>query len=62
MMAVLLFSSGLIMLMLGMIGEYIGRIFICINNSPNMLSKIQLILKEKKKNDQYHYFWTRTVC
>ncbi len=26
--------SGIIMLMLGIIGEYIGRIYICINNSP----------------------------
>ncbi len=41
MMAVILFSSGLIMLMLGMLGEYIGRIFICINNSP------QYVIKEK---------------
>ena len=41
MMDVILFSSGLIMLMLGMLGEYIGRIFICINNSP------QYVIKEK---------------
>lgn len=33
-MAVLLFIGGMIMMMLGMIGEYIGRIYICINNSP----------------------------
>ncbi|MCM1299438.1 MAG: glycosyltransferase, partial [[Eubacterium] siraeum] len=33
-MAALLFIGGMIMLMLGMIGEYIGRIYICINNSP----------------------------
>lgn len=33
-MAVILFSSGMIMLMLGMIGEYIGRIYISLNNSP----------------------------
>ena len=33
-MALLSFSSGTIMLILGMIGEYIGRIFICINDSP----------------------------
>lgn len=33
-MAVLLFSSGMIMLMLGLIGEYLGRIYICINNAP----------------------------
>ena len=33
-MAVILFSNGLIMFLLGLIGEYVGRIFICINNSP----------------------------
>lgn len=37
--AVLLFSSGLIMMMLGLIGEYIGRIYICINNSPQYVIK-----------------------
>ena len=26
--------GGLLMLMLGLIGEYIGRIYICMNNSP----------------------------
>lgn len=33
-MSVILFSSGMIMLLLGIIGEYVGRIYICINNSP----------------------------
>ncbi len=33
-MAALLFIGGIIMLMLGMLGEYIGRIYISINNSP----------------------------
>ena len=33
-MAVLLLVGGLLMVMLGLIGEYIGRIYICINNSP----------------------------
>lgn len=33
-MAALLFIGGVIMLMLGMIGEYIGRIYISINNAP----------------------------
>jgi glycosyltransferase involved in cell wall biosynthesis len=33
-MAVLLFVGGMIMMMLGMIGEYVGRIYISINNSP----------------------------
>ncbi len=40
-MAVLLFIGGIIMLMLGLIGEYIGRIYICINDSP------QYVIKEK---------------
>jgi len=34
MMAALLFIGGMIMLMLGLIGEYVGRIYISINNSP----------------------------
>ena len=33
-MAAMLFIGGIIMIMLGLIGEYIGRIYICINNSP----------------------------
>lgn len=33
-MAVILFLGGMLMLMLGLIGEYIGRIYICINQSP----------------------------
>lgn len=32
--SIMLFIGGLIMLMLGMIGEYLGRIYISINNSP----------------------------
>jgi len=36
-MAVLLFIGGLILLMLGLIGEYIGRIYICINASPQYI-------------------------
>jgi undecaprenyl-phosphate 4-deoxy-4-formamido-L-arabinose transferase len=33
-MSVLVFFGGMIMIMLGMIGEYIGRIYISMNNSP----------------------------
>lgn len=33
-MAALLLIGGILMLMLGMIGEYIGRIYISLNNSP----------------------------
>lgn len=46
-MAVLLFIGGVIMLLLGIIGEYVGRIYVCINNAP------QYVIKEKvgKIND-----------
>lgn len=33
-MSVLLFVGGMLMMMIGMMGEYIGRIYICINQSP----------------------------
>ena len=33
-MASILFIGGMLMLMLGLIGEYIGRIYISINNHP----------------------------
>lgn len=33
-MAAIVFFGGMIMLLLGMIGEYIGRIYISLNNSP----------------------------
>ncbi|MBO5093099.1 MAG: glycosyltransferase family 2 protein [Lachnospiraceae bacterium] len=34
MMSALVFIGGMIMLMLGLIGEYVGRIYISLNNSP----------------------------
>lgn len=40
-MSVLVFFGGMIMLMLGLIGEYIGRIYISLNNSP------QYVIREK---------------
>ena len=33
-MSVLLFIGGMLMLILGLIGEYVGRIYICMNQSP----------------------------
>lgn len=41
-MAVLLIIGGIIMVLLGIIGEYIGRIYICLNNSP------QYVIREVK--------------
>lgn len=44
--AVLLFIGGMLMLMIGMLGEYIGRIYICINNSPQYVIKETINLEE----------------
>lgn len=41
MMSAIVFFGGIIMLMLGLIGEYIGRIYISLNNSP------QYVIREK---------------
>lgn len=47
-MAALLFIGGIIMIMLGIIGEYIGRIYISINNSPQYVIKEMVNIKEEK--------------
>lgn len=39
MMSAIVFIGGMLMLMLGLIGEYIGRIYISINNSPQYVIK-----------------------
>jgi undecaprenyl-phosphate 4-deoxy-4-formamido-L-arabinose transferase len=44
-MAMLLFIGGSIMIMLGLIGEYLGRAYISLNNSP------QYVVREVIKND-----------
>lgn len=41
MMAAIMFIGGMLMLMLGLIGEYIGRIYVCMNESP------QYVVREK---------------
>lgn len=45
-MAATVFFGGMIMLMLGLIGEYVGRIYICLNNSP------QYVIREKLNFDE----------
>lgn len=46
-MAVLLFIGGMVMVMLGLIGEYVGRIYICINASPQFVIGEQLNITEQ---------------
>lgn len=36
-MSVILFVGGVMMMILGLIGEYVGRIYICLNNSPQYI-------------------------
>jgi len=40
-----LFLGGVIMIMLGLLGEYIGRIYISLNNSP------QYVIREVFKDN-----------
>lgn len=44
--------SGLIMLLLGMLGEYIGRIYICINHSPQFLVRDAVGFEAESKKDE----------
>jgi len=45
-MCVILFIGGAIMIILGLIGEYVGRIYICINNSPQYVIKETININE----------------
>lgn len=46
--AIMLFMGGVIMLILGLIGEYIGRIYISLNNSPQYVIRSSINLEEDK--------------
>lgn len=46
-MAAIVFFGGMIMLMLGLIGEYIGRIYISLNNSPQYVIKERINLEDE---------------
>lgn len=46
-MAAVVFFGGMIMIMLGMIGEYIGRIYISMNNSPQYVIRERLNVEGK---------------
>lgn len=47
-MAALVFFGGMIMVMLGLIGEYVGRIYISLNNSPQYVIRERLNIEEKE--------------
>ena len=51
-MAAIVFFGGMIMLMLGLIGEYIGRIYISLNNSPQYVIREKIGTGEENATDQ----------
>lgn len=51
-MSAIMFIGGMLMLMLGLIGEYIGRIYITLNNSPQyVIREVVGELREEKKKE-----------
>lgn len=46
-MAAVVFFGGMIMLMLGLIGEYVGRIYISLNNSPQYVIREAINFEEE---------------
>lgn len=53
-MAALVFIGGMIMLMLGLIGEYIGRIYISLNNSPQYVIRECIYSGESPDGAEVH--------
>lgn len=49
--AVQLFIGGMIMIILGLIGEYVGRIYICLNNTPQYVIKDEINTGKTKSSD-----------
>ncbi len=47
-MAMMVFIGGMIMLMLGIIGEYLGRIYISLNNSPQFVVREIITQNEER--------------
>ena len=48
-MAAVVFFGGMIMIMLGLIGEYVGRIYISMNNSPQYVIREKIHLGEEDR-------------
>lgn len=46
--AIMLFMSGIILCVLGLMGEYVGRIYMCINNTPQYVIKETLGVEDKE--------------
>jgi len=51
-MAALLFIGGIIMIMLGMIGEYVGRIYMNMNNAPQYVVRERIGFDNDQKYEK----------
>ncbi len=51
MMSALVFFGGMIMIMLGLIGEYIGRMYISMNNSPQYVIRERMNIDKRSLTD-----------
>lgn len=49
-MSVLMFIGGMLMLMVGLVGEYIGRMYICMNNAPQYVVR-EIVGEEEGEKD-----------
>ena len=52
MMAVFLFIGGIMMIMLGIIGEYVGRIYICMNEAPQYVIRRKVSFPAKSEGGE----------
>lgn len=52
MMSAMVFFGGMIMVMLGLIGEYIGRMYISMNNSPQYVIRESLNVVQSDREDR----------
>lgn len=52
MMAIMLFLVGIVLLFLGLLGEYIGRIYICLNNAPQYVVKDSVNVPDCPYNEE----------
>lgn len=51
MMATILLIGGILMILLGIIGEYLGRIYICINNNPQYVIREEYNLDDQNEKE-----------
>lgn len=51
-MSALMFIGGMVLLMMGLIGEYIGRMYICMNNAPQFVVREMVKMEDGEEKRQ----------